>query len=74
MRRSFTIALTVFAGPSLALLLLAIGCAQPWQIFGIMCGHNSYISLATLTCLVWLAFALGWVCIDLKRNLNTVSK
>jgi len=74
LRRSFTIALTVFAGPALALLLLAIGCAQPWQFFGTMCGHNSYMSLAMFTCLIWLAFALSWVCIDLKRKLNTVSK
>ena len=46
----------LLGGPVTAILLLMAGCVMPWQLFGVMCGHNAYISLTFLTLGVWAIF------------------
>jgi hypothetical protein len=61
------ITLCLLAGPALALVLLFIGCAPPWQILGVMCGHNAYVSLIVFTLVVWLALIVIFAVIHVRR-------
>jgi hypothetical protein len=49
------------ASPILSVILLAAGCAQPWQILGVMCGHNSPLSLMLFSVIGW--FVLGCIAV-----------
>ena len=57
----------LLGGPVTALLLLMAGCAPPWQLPGVMCGHNTYISLAFLTLGVWAIFVFIAVFFHLRQ-------
>ena len=50
--------LGTIAGVVLAVFTLMLGCTWPWQLFGVMCGHNSPFSAVLLTGFFWLTFAL----------------
>ena len=53
--------LALLAGPTVAGLVVAIGCMLPWQVLGVMCGHNAFFSFLLFTVAVWalLFFAYG---------------
>ena len=65
------IAVTVIAilasGPAFAYLALSLGCAQPLQLFGVMCGHNAILSLIALSLLGWLLALVAVAVINLRR-------
>jgi len=57
-------------GPVVAVLVLFIGCSQPWQFLGVMCGHNASGSLVVLTLSIWLAIAVVAGLVQLRRLLS----
>ena len=60
----------LLGGPVTALLSLMAGCAMPWQLFGVMCGHNTYISLTFLTLGTWAIFVFVAVFFHLREMLR----
>lgn len=75
MRRSTTyFYIALVAGLAIALLLFAVGCAMPWRPFGVMCGHNGYVSLTLFTFAVWTFFAVASVVIDIRKRLAGTKK
>jgi hypothetical protein len=62
--------LLVLGGPAIALLAIAGGCAQPWQLLDVMCGHNAYTSLLLFTLVVWAAFVVVAVYFHVRRGLQ----
>jgi hypothetical protein len=60
----------VLGGPAIAILLIAGGCAQPWQLLDVMCGHNAYASLLLFTLVIWATFVVVAVCVHIRRSLK----
>lgn len=58
----------VIVGPLVALLLSVAGCANPWHLVGVMCGHNFYISLALFTVIGWSLTVAALVALRLWRS------
>lgn len=44
----------LFSGPIFAFVVLAVGCAGPWQLLGVWCGHNAPLSLIVFSVAGWL--------------------
>jgi hypothetical protein len=53
--------LVFFVSPVLSVLVLAAGCAQPWQLLGVMCGHNAPLSLMLFSVVGWVVLGLAAV-------------
>lgn len=51
--------LVFFLSPFLSVLALAAGCAQPWQLLGVMCGHNAPLSLILFSVVGWIVLGLA---------------
>jgi hypothetical protein len=49
----------LFSGPIFAFVVLAVGCAVPWQLLGVWCGHNAVLSLVVLSVAGWLVAAVA---------------
>ena len=47
----------LFSGPVFAFVVLALGCAGPWQLLGVWCGHNAPLSFIVFSVAGWLAVA-----------------
>lgn len=56
------------AGPAFAYLVVAMGCAQPVQLLGVMCGHNAVLSLVAFSLLGWLFALVGAAIVNLRRK------
>ena len=61
-------ALILVAGPLIALYLLFFGCSGVSPALGIMCGHNSLVSLVVFTLGAWLV--LGTVAVLLRSLMH----
>jgi hypothetical protein len=60
--------LCLLSGPAFAVLILAVGCALPWQLLGVMCGHNGYLSLLIFTLAGWALLVVGWAFLHVRRS------
>jgi hypothetical protein len=47
----------LFSGPVFAFVGLAVGCAGPWQLLGVWCGHNAPLSFLAFSVAGWLVVA-----------------
>ena len=57
-------------GPGFAFLALSLGCAEPWQLMGVMCGHNAWLSLVALSLLGWVAYMVAMLVLQARRQLQ----
>jgi hypothetical protein len=60
--------LLLLGGPIIAYLILMGGCASPWYIFGLWCGHNAPITLAIISIVVWILIG---VLLAIRSGRNT---
>ena len=58
----------LFSGPIFASVVLAVGCAAPWQLLGVWCGHNAALSLVVLSVAGWLVAAVAVAVIAGRRR------
>ena len=54
--------------PVLAVCLVALGCALPLQLLGVMCGHNAPLTLALLTVAGWIVLGVAAVLWSTARD------
>lgn len=62
------VAALCLAGPALAFGVLFAGCEGRAPAFGVMCGHNVFISLVVLTLAAWFVLASVSVLFQVLRR------
>jgi hypothetical protein len=60
----------LFSGPIFAYAVVAVGCAAPWQLLGVWCGHNAVFSLVALSIVGWLVAAVAVAVVAGRRGSN----
>ena len=69
MKLGYVRSLAVLLGsPALSFLVLLFGCFDPWQLLGVMCGHNFPLSLLIFSVIGWFVLGVGAVLVASWRE------